>query len=67
MRGAIGAKAAILRADKRLPAQLPAHKEDRTKRDTTSLVPGRAGVGGVGGSGAGKYIVNFHWLFKDFI
>lgn len=41
MRGAIGAKAAISQADKRLPAQLPAHKDDRTKQHTTSLVPER--------------------------
>lgn len=42
MRGAIGAKAAISQADKRLPAQLPAHKEDGTKQRTTSLVPERS-------------------------
>lgn len=42
MRGAIGAKAAISLGDKRLPAQLPAHKEDGTKQHTTSLVPERS-------------------------
>lgn len=52
MRGAIAAKAAISHADKRLPAQLPAHKEVGTKRDTASLVPGRTELGG---GTAGKF------------
>lgn len=55
MRGAIGAKAAISQADKRLPAQLPAHKDDGTKQHTTSLVPERTEAewqqGGVGVGG----------------
>lgn len=42
MRGAIGAKAAISQADKRMTAQLPVHKEDGTKQRTTSLVPERS-------------------------
>lgn len=56
MRGAIGAKAAISQADKRLPAQLPAHKEEGTKQHTTSLVPERTEAEWQRGGGGARQV-----------